>query len=227
MCGRYTLAQPNNIKKRFNTTNNISHFEASYNISPSQAVPTIIQNSPNTITLMRWGFMPEWDKEKKYSLINIRKESTKEKPYFKKVLLERRCIVAASGFYEWRSVNLEGKSEKYPFYIYLKDKSLFGFAGLYTKVSDAEKRPIYTFAIITCPPNDTIKKVHHRMPVILEKKDEEAWLNSKSKDFDNLFKLLKPYPSEKMKLHPVSKRVNNPRFDDEKLIDPFEELKLF
>lgn len=169
---------------------------------------------------MRWGFM--FKPDDKHGIINIRKESTEEKPYFKKVLKERRCIIPADGFYEWGILNLEGKEEKYPFYFYIKAREVFSFAGIYNEFKDAEGKPHYSFAILTCPPNSKVRKVHNRMPVILEKKNEDKFLDPENKDMDALQKILKPYPSKDMKFHPVSKRVNNPRNDDGGLI---EELK--
>lgn len=224
MCGRFTLGNPQKIQKRFETSNKIPIFEPSFNITPNQTVPVVTRNSPNMITMMRWGFA--WSKDAKQGTINIRKETTKEKKYFQRVLLNQRCIIPTDGFYEWRTVNLEGKDEKYPFYIYLKNRPLFGFAGLFNKLADAEGKSIYTFAILTCPPNSLVKKVHHRMPAILKEKDEDSWLDPKNKDFNKLYKSVESYPTEKMKLHPVSKRVNNPGNDDEKLINRFLESKL-
>lgn len=225
MCGRFVVTKPEKILTRFKTNNNPLNFTSSWNVSPSETLPTITRNSPNRIRMMKWGYM--WNKNSKYGTINIRAETTKEKPYFKRILLNQRCIIPADGFYEWRTVNLEGKDEKYPFFIYLKDNSMFGFAGLYNKLEDAEGKPFYTFAIITCPPNKIVNEVHNRMPVILEKKYETEWLDPENKDFEKLHKLLKSYEASKMKLHPVSKRVGNPRNDDDKLIESFEEAKLF
>ncbi|OGM11395.1 hypothetical protein A2Z22_01265 [Candidatus Woesebacteria bacterium RBG_16_34_12] len=227
MCGRFTLSKPEKIQKRFNTANKLPIFEPSYNISPSQTLPVITRNSPNKIIMMHWGFTPEWGKEKGFSLINIRKETTQEKAYFKKILLNQRCLIPADGFYEWRTVNLEGQDEKYPFYVFLKERKLFGFAGLYSKLEDAEGKAYYTFAILTCPPNKVVAEIHHRMPVILEKSDENIWLDPKNKDFDNLYELLKPYSEEQITIYPVSKRVNNPKNDDQGLIEEFRETKLF
>lgn len=224
MCGRFVVAKPEKIEKRFKTSNKLPMFTASYNIAPSETLPTIVRKSPNQIVMMRWGFI--WSKNSKYGTINIRSETTKEKPFFKKFLLTKRCIIPSDGFYEWRTVNLEGKDEKYPFFIYLKNKKMFGFAGIYNDFKDAEGKPHYTFAILTCPPNKTVKEVHHRMPVILKDKDEENWLNPENDDFMKLYKLLKPYPAKDMGLHAVSRRVNNPRNDDPKLVEPYEELKL-
>lgn len=215
MCGRFTLGNPGKIQKRFKTSNKSPLFDPSYNIAPSQTVPVVTRNSPNKITLMRWGFV--WNKNANYGTINIRKETTKEKKYFQRILLNNRCIIPADGFYEWKTINLEGKDEKYPFFIFLKGRPLFGFAGLYNLLTDAEGKPYYTFAILTSPPNSVVKRVHHRMPAILRENDEDYWLNPKNKDFGNLYKLINPYPTENMKLHPVEKRVNDPRNDDKEL----------
>lgn len=220
MCGRYTIGAPGKIKKRFSAINKMPLFDSSWNIAPSQTIPTITRNSPNKIKMMRWGFL--FGKNAKSGTINIRSETTKEKPYFKHFLLEKRCIIPADGFYEWGMVNLEGKEEKYPFYFYLNDRSIFGFAGLYNVFEDAEGKKVYSCAILTCPPNSIVRKVHNRMPVMLEKTDEDSWLDPDNKDFEGLQKLMKPYPAKSMKYHLVSKRVNNPRNDDKKLTDKFD-----
>ena len=224
MCGRFTLFTPKKIPDRFKVTKEPTLFEASYNIAPSQTILTVVRNSPNRIQLMKWGFL--FSPKKPFGTINIREESTQEKPYFKHILLRQRCIIPSNGFYEWRTVNLEGKDEKYPFFISMKNRELFGFAGLYNKFNDAEGKPYYTCAILTCEPNSLVKTVHHRMPVMLEEKFEEDWLNPDNDD-ESLQKMLKPYPPKQMKLHPVSRRVNKPMNDDKKLIDEFVEARLF
>lgn len=216
MCGRFTLAKPAKVQERFNTINKIPLFETSWNIVPSQTIPTIIRSSPNKIQLMKWGFC--WSKTAEHGTINLRSESFKEKPFFKKFLLEKRCLIVADSFYEWGMVDLEGKPEKYPFDFYLNDREVFGFAGIYNDLYDAGGKQHYTCAILTCPPNNLVKKVHNRMPVIIKRKDEDTWLEPENKDFDRLFDLLKPYPSNKMKMHIVDKRVNDPGNDDEDLV---------
>lgn len=223
MCGRYTLSNTRGVQKRFNAKNKLPPFRPSYNITPSETVPAIIKKSPNQIVMMRWGFT--WSKDSKHGTINIRKETTKEKSYFKRILLKQRCIIPSDGFYEWRTVNLEGKDERYPFFIYLKNHPLFGFAGLYNVLEDAEGYPHFSFAILTCPPNKVVGKVHHRMPAILEKKNEEKWLDNTNQDFDSLYTFIEAFPSNKMKLYPVSKRVNNPINDDKNLIKSLEKNK--
>lgn len=220
MCGRFTIGKTENIESRFKTSNKLPLFEPTWNVAPSQVIPTITRNSPNKITMMKWGLV--WNKDSKFGTINIRSESTKEKPFFKHFLLDKRCLIVADSFYEWGQVNLEGKPEKYPFNFYLKDRELFGFGGIYNDFKDAEGKPFYTCAILTTIPNKKVAKIHNRMPVILKEKDEEEWLNPENKEFDKLYNLLTPYPEEDMQLHIVSKRVNSPRNDDKNLVEEFK-----
>ena len=217
MCGRFTVEKTQDIQKRFSNSSKLPFFEPSWNVAPSQMVLTVTRNSPNKVILMKWGFV--WRKDEKFGTINLRSESFREKPFFKQYLLKKRCLIIADSFYEWGIVDLEGKPEKYPFNFYLNDRELFGFAGIYNNFSDAEGKPIYTCTILTCPPNNLVKKVHNRMPVIINKDDEDFWLNPENDDFESLFNLLKPYSENKMNMHIVEKRVNNPANDDENLVE--------
>jgi putative SOS response-associated peptidase YedK len=221
MCGRFTVGQPTKIESRFKTSNKLPMFDPTWNVAPSRVVPTITRNSPNKITMMKWGLI--WSKDSKFGTINIRSESTNEKPFFKHFLLDKRCLIVADSFYEWGEVNLEGKPEKYPFNFYIKDRELFGFAGVYNDFLDAEGKPFYTSAILTTTPNKMIARIHNRMPVIIHQEDENGWLDPDNKDFDKLFQLLKPYSEKEMGERIVSKRVNSPKNDDERLI---EEIKI-
>lgn len=211
MCGRFTITAPDNIKKRFNISNEPPPFKPSFNVAPSQFIPVVTRNSPNKISLMNWGLI--FSSNVRYGTINLRAESFSDKPFFRKFLLTGRCIIPADSFYEWGVVNLEGKDEKYPFNFFLKDRKLFGFAGIYNND---------TCAIITTTPNDKVKTVHNRMPVILEEKDEDTWLDPENKDFQKLIGLLKPYPAEKMSMHIVSKLVNHPELNDPRLIEEYK-----
>ncbi|MBN1168635.1 SOS response-associated peptidase [Candidatus Woesebacteria bacterium] len=212
MCGRYTLTQPEKLKKRFKTVNDIKKIEPSYNIAPAQYLPTITRNSPNKITMMKWGFVPHWGKDKKLSLINIRSETVKEKPYFKNILFKDRCLIPSDGFFEWKKIKLDEKEEKIPYYIRFKDHKIFSFAGIYIILKDAEGKEIFTFAILTTKPNSLVAKIHNRMPVILQEENEDLWLNS-SASLNDLLKVLKPYSAKPMTAHKISKKVNSPRND--------------
>ena len=211
------LYEADKIVTRYEVGQKQFRFTPNYNVAPSQMFPVVLRNSPNKIRLMRWGLVPEWKKDFTFNFINIRAETTSDKPYFKKVLLHQRCIVPANGFFEWGIVNLEGKEEKHPFYFTLNNQEIFSMAGIYTVLEDAEKIVHYTFAILTCPPNDIVKPIHNRMPVILDNKNEDLWLDPDNNDYSLLTKLLIPYP-EKMKFYPVSRRVNNPENNDPEVI---------
>ena len=218
MCGRFTLAEPNLISERFSTSNSINSFDPSWNIAPSQMVPTITRNSPNKIVMMKWGLL--FNKTSTTGVINIRAETTKQKPYFKHLLTHNRCLIVADSFYEWGEVNLEGKNEKYPFNFFLKDRKLLGFAGIYNGLKDAEGKIHFSCSILTTKPNNIVAKVHNRMPVIVKESDEEFWLDPNYTDFERLFRILAPFPEKEMKVNVVSKRVNNPANDDIHLTDP-------
>jgi len=171
--------------------------------------------------MAKWGFLPVWEykKPRPFGLINVRSETCKEKTYFKNVLLSSRCLIPATGFFEWKELKLEKKPEKVPFYITLKDQALFSFAGVYSMYEDSEGKPQYYFAILTSEPNSFMKDIHRRMPVILEKKEETKYLDPENKDFDNLYKLIgTQYPSDKMQAHPVSRMVNSPHNNSEELL---------
>lgn len=223
MCGRFTVADPQKIEERFGTSNRMPPFEPSFNVAPSQFVPVITRNSPNKITLMNWGLI--FSPKVNYGTINLRAESFKEKPFFQKFLISKRCIIPADSFYEWAVVNLEGKEEKYPFNFFLRDRKLFGFAGIYNEIQNSKGVTTYTCAIITTTPNEKVKTVHNRMPVILMQKDEDAWLDPENKDFEKLMALLKPYPANEMSMYIVSKLVNSPGLNDPRLIEEYKTPK--
>lgn len=220
MCGRYTLTHPKNLSERFETSNSVS-FEKSYNISPGTINPVVTRNSPNKLELMKWGLVPFWAKDGKigYKMINARSEDIEKKPSFRKPIRSSRCLVPSDGFYEWKKVNLEGKEEKIPWFIGLKNQKLFAFAGIYDIWKDAEGKEIKTYSIITTSPNKTLKNIHNRMPVVLKEKDGDSWLNSKA-PLEKILPLLKPFPDKEMVSYPVSRLVNNPQNDNPNLIKP-------
>ncbi|MEN9327421.1 MAG: hypothetical protein RI947_229 [Candidatus Parcubacteria bacterium] len=202
MCGRYQIdsEDPKKLQKRFNLSAT-PHVKSNWNVAPSQEMPII--KADNTLEIVKWGlrlhFMPK-------DLINIRAESS-EKAWSHKYLQFQRCLVPASGFYEWKR---QGK-EKTPFYFHIKKEPLFAFAGVYSESSG--------YAIITTTPNDIMLDVHNRMPVILEKEDEEKWINPDMTEMDEIKTYLKPYPAKYMEKYPVSTRVNSPSYNDKTLIN--------
>ncbi len=223
MCGRYGLSidDAKKVYERFEIENKLYELKPRYNIAPAQMNPVVTTNSPNHIRLMFWGLIPHWAKDRKfaYKTINARSEGIDEKPTYKKPFQLQRCLIPASGFYEWTKMK-----PATPYYFELKDISLFAFAGLYDVWKDpVDNQDVYSYTIITTQANDVVSPVHHRMPVILQKEDEDFWLNPDVVEPERLLPLLKPYPSERMISHPVSTRMNNPMIDDESLINEIDQ----
>ena len=218
MCGRFGFIPRTYFPKRFGIQEKLPEIKPHFNITPGMQMPIIIKNSPNSVVMMRWGFIPFWAKDPKigYKMINARVETLAEKPSFRKSLSSKRCLVPASLFYEWDHV---GKI-KIPYCIELKDLEMFAFAGLYDEWKDAEGYLLKTFTIITTNANSLITKIHSRMPVILNEKDENIWLDKNISDIPKLLSLLQPYDSSEMKMFPISKDVNNPDNDNENIIKP-------
>ncbi len=206
MCGRFNLnSKINELIKRYKLAGIEFEIKPRFNIAPTQAINVIIQSDTPALKQMRWGLIPSWAKEgkAKFTMFNTRTESILEKPYFKGLLRHKRCLIPATGFYEWKHV---GK-EKMPYNILTTDQKIFSFAGLY----DGE-----TTSIITTEANSFMKKIHDRMPVILKPKDESIWLNET--DDEKLTNLLYQYPAGKLTMYQVSQRVNSNKEDVEGMI---------
>lgn len=222
MCGRFTSkAKPEQIEKEFKVGKlNPKLFEARFNIAPTQIINAILETGGERIVSgLKWGLIPAWAKDDSIGskMINARAETLAEKPSFKNAFRSRRCIIPASGFYEWSKTS---KGAKQPFYFYLKDKDVFGFAGLWEEWLDKESGElIETCTIITTEANKVLEPVHDRMPVILKPKDYDQWLDEKETDTERLQNLLVPYPASVMASHAVSRAVNSPNSDSPELIE--------
>ncbi len=179
-----------------------------YNIAPTQAVIVVGDDGKRYLKAMRWGLIPSWAKDPSIGnrMINARVETLAEKPAFRAGLKKRRCIIPADGFYEWQKL---GKI-KQPMRIVLKTREAFGFAGLWEHWRSPDGEEILSCTIITTEANELLKAVHERMPVILTRDAEAAWLDPKTQDVEKLLPLLKQYPAEEMEFYPVSRDVNSP-----------------
>jgi len=217
MCGRYSFAPAANFAERFHIEEQQLPLLPRYNVTPSQAMPVIVRNSPNRVVKMTWGLIPSWSKEPrtKFSTINARAETITSSAVFRGPFKGRRCLVPASGFYEWRQTG----QDKQPYYIRLQSGELFAFAGLYDIWRDADGQELYTYTIITTTPNDLVAPIHNRMPAILRSDDEDVWLD-KETDPARLLSLLAPYPAGEMEAYQVSRAVNNPANEGAKLMQP-------
>lgn len=222
MCGRFTLFAPYyEIIDRFDIESAFaeSDYIPSYNIAPSQQVVAIINDGQkNRLGHLRWGLIPPWAKDEKigYKMINARAETVAEKPSYRKAFQKQRCILPADSFYEWQRRD----GEKIPMRIRLKNDELFAIAGLWESWKSPEGKIIHTCTAITTEPNDLMKPIHDRMPVILKRDDEAAWLDPRNADIDFLGNMLMPFDEEQMEAYSVSSAVNSPKNNEESLIVP-------
>jgi putative SOS response-associated peptidase YedK len=219
MCGRYSLSFDEKFFARFDTVNTIQ-FAPHYNVAPSQIMPIIVRKSPNRVVSMAWGFVPPWEKgEKVKTLINLRDDTVLTRPWAKRFLQSHRCLVPATGFFEWKHTG----TPKTPYFIHLKSGEYFAFAGLYSTYKTPSGREVETFAILTTQPNKLMAPIHNRMPVILSKDAENAWLNPDVVEIEQLKQYLAPYPDKEMEAYPVSTKVNIPKNDIPEIIQPVSE----
>lgn len=208
MCGRFVRdCSIPDIAEEFGLEEPPFELPPSYNVSPGQDIPVIISSGNKKLVSCKWGFVPSWAKNPKtgYRMINARAESVDRKPAFRSAYKNARALIPATGFYEWKK---EG-SDKSPFYIHLKPRKLFGFAGLYSIWTSPGGERICTCTIITTDTNQLLVTVHNRMPVIIRKQDEDLWLDPPDKRSD-LHSLLTPYESGDMECYSVSRLVNSP-----------------
>lgn len=214
MCGRYTLATPAKVlTKRFHIPDT-PDLPFRYNIAPTQTVPVVRSlDGARSLAQLRWGLIPSWAKDAKiaYRLINARADSVESKPSFRSAFRKRRCLILADGFYEWKK---DGKA-KQPYFIHLKSKEPFAFAGLWEHWQPEEGEAVESCTIVTTEANEFMKSLHERMPVILEPNDEELWINPDEADLAKLQKALKPYPDDALTAYAISDYVNNPRHQGE------------
>lgn len=215
MCGRYTVsANKEKLAKRFQVSIPEA-YTPRYNAAPTQSLPVITNVQPDTLSFFHWGLIPAWAKNKSISqkLINARAETLDEKASFKQALRQRRCLVPADGFYEWKQL---GKKTKTPYRFALASGEPFAFAGLW-EAFEEDGNNNATFTIITTEPNEMVRDVHDRMPVILRKEDEALWLGD-SGEAEDLLKVLNTYPTGQMTRYTVSIRVNKVENDAPDLI---------
>lgn len=220
MCGRYALDQ--------NARELANHFELlsvpdivpRYNIAPGTRVLVVHASATGRIAeTMLWGLEPAWMRKGGESRpgapkpINARAETVSDRPMFRSAFRSRRCILPASGFYEWHRP-ATGPSQ--PYYIRPANDPVFAFAGLY-EPGDGERPP--TCCIVTTDANELMARIHDRMPVILDSQGVASWL-APTTSSAALTALLVPSPADEMFAHPVSTRVNNARHEDATLIDP-------
>jgi putative SOS response-associated peptidase YedK len=235
MCGRFARRSTQQVLADWFGVEleDMPWFAPTFNAAPQSTQPVVRLNRDSgsrEFALMRWGLVPFWAKDPKfgYSTINARAEEVASKPAYREALKKRRCLVPSDAFYEWQ--RLDAKS-KQPYAIALKGGQPYAFAGLWESWKPPEGPPLETFTIVTTDPNELMQPIHNRMPVILEPRDYERWLDSSSREPGDPTRppvdLLRPYPAGKMQAWPVSQRVGNVRNNDPELLEPAAPDRLF
>lgn len=223
MCGRFARTSTQKVLADWFGVGleEMPWFAPSYNVAPQSFQPVVRldhDSSKRAISLLRWGLVPYWAKDAKigFSTINARAEEAASKPAYREALKKRRCLVPADAFYEW--ARLDPKTKE-PFAFALTSGEPYALAGLWESWRPKDGDPLETFTILTTGPNEIMVPIHNRMPVILEPKDYDRWLNvgdSATPPVD----LLRPYPAERMTAWPVSARVGNVRNNNSELLEP-------
>ena len=222
MCGRYTLThEQQEIEDRFlaSLASESASREPRYNIAPTQQVITVRDTDGRHLEAMRWGIVPAWAKDSNRPLINIRADTLATKPYFQNALVKRRCIIPASGFYEWKEADNPGEGGKTPIYFQPTDRGLLGFAGIWEESRGVDGTPRVTCAIVTTEPNALLGLVHNRMPVIVPPGAQDLWLDSTNTDRGDLLAILAPYTDGQLEAAPVSRMVNSPANDSPQCVE--------
>ena len=224
MCGRFVgYRNLDELKMFFPIDKAACEVTSNFNVAPSQEILAIIkQAGENWLDKFHWGLVPFWAKNISIGnkMINARSESVAEKPSFRNAFKKRRCLILADGFYEWKGE----KGKKQPLFITLPDKNPFAFAGLWeTWNKRDDKDSIYrSCTIITTQASDSIRDIHHRMPVILKPQVYEPWLDPDNQDVVELENILKNEIITELSSYPVSTQVNSTRNNDPSCIEPIE-----
>jgi putative SOS response-associated peptidase YedK len=215
MCARFQFAPPEEWVEEFGLTD-VPEVPARYNIAPSQDVLAVRRDAggKRQARLLRWGLVPRWADDPKVGtkLINARAETVSTRPAFRDSFHDRRCLIPAQGFYEWKRF---GRARE-PWLIRLKDARTFAFAGLWDCWA-RQGDTIESCALLTTAANPLVEPIHNRMPVLLARDAYAAWLDPDATEAD-LRPLLLPFPASGMEAFPVSPRVNSPAADDADLV---------
>ena len=246
MCGRFSLAShPDTLAEQFEL-HEVPDLKPRFNIAPSTDVPvvrTTDAEAPREMVLVRWGLVPWWADDPSIGnrMINARSETVDTTPAFRDAFKERRCLVPADGFYEWQKVN----GGKQPYHIRIDpeapDAALpeflrgdgdaetkrpdlipMAFAGLWERWRDEDGNRLLSCTILTTKPNDLIRPIHDRMPVVVGPQDYARWLDPRTGSKEDLQDILKPPPPAWLRAVPVSTKVNRPENDGPELLEPVE-----
>ena len=219
MCGRFAQFSPVALMREAFDIRAVKYEPVqSYNVAPSQDVLAVVHSGERILTKFFWGILPHIGKEtsKPPLLINARFETIAEKPSFREAYRFRRCLVPADGFYEWEKAG----SKKQPWFFTVKPDLPFAFAGIWEKRREKDESIRNTFAIITTEAVAPVSKIHNRMPVILDKKFYENWLNPDENDPKSLKEIIQEGTITGINGYPVSRRANSVSNNDPSCIEP-------
>ncbi len=222
MCTRFFLVQEHlrNTLKRLGVPAPGTRPATRYNIPPTSVIPAV-RHAPSSpaareYATLHWGLVPAWARERGKPLVNARAETVADKPTFRDAFAKRRCLILASGFYEWKAI---GRSRQ-PWLFRRSDESPFCFAGIWDRWSTPEGAVLESTAFITTAANALMAPIHPRMPVVLAENHWEAWLDPSLTEPTQIVPLLQPWPADLMQAMAVSSRVNNVRNDDDACLEP-------
>ena len=226
MCSRYSLTAPPEAVRHLFGYEPFEDFPPRYNIAPTEPVLTVLngQSGAREPRLMRWGLIPSWVKDPRQfsTLINARAETAAEKPSFRGPMRHRRCLIPATGFYEWT-----GKPRaKIPHLCELKTRGPFAFAGLWDHWLGADGSEIDTAAILTVTANADMAQIHDRMPLVIEEANFGRWLDCKPGSADGILDLLEALPCGLLDITRVNPRINNSRLEGPELLQIEQETLL-
>ena len=217
MCGRTSLfVSQSDLEQRFDAdVASGVDYRPRFNIAPGEDLEVVTNEAPGAIEQFHWGLLPPWADAVDDGLINARAETADEKRSFREAWASRPCLVLSSGFYEWQRGN---GGPKQPYRIHREDDPAFALAGLW-QATEIDDETIRSVTILTTEPNDLMEPIHDRMPVVLPREEEDAWLSSGPEPRADL---CRPYPADDLEAYPISTRVNDPSNDDARVIEPAE-----
>ncbi len=224
MCGRF--AQFNQgIEGKFQAKpkKNTGELLFNFNYAPGNNIKAIVKEGERYIVNYKWGLTADWTIQKKLNIINIRSDTLTEKNSFQDLFRNKRCLIIADGFYEWK----KSESGKIPYYITMRNKETFAFAGLWNSWINTAGIEILSCAIITTGANELVRRIHDRMPVIIPESGYDFWLDNTSFNKEKLEVLLAPCDPQLMDMYEVSGKVNYIKTSTSDLIQPVKNDNLF
>ncbi len=212
MCQRFSMAaELPEIREHFEINRVMYYYKDRYNISPTQDLPVVLQQDGERILdEFRWGFVPYWGKD----AINADLRNVHQNPTYRKMVDKQRCIIPCNGFYYWKK---EGK-KTYPVRVVMKNRSMFGVAGLYEIWYDTRGEPLRTCTLVMTEANPLISEFESRMPAILSQKEMTRWLDEETNNVEALDLILRPYSADDMQVYPVTPLIENNGHDSAECI---------